>query len=126
MGPILLGDCAQLILYGGLVAHAAHFMSGSLWPRCSRGLRAGILAILLLVTLSSMTALYDLWFYGTLRKSSVDAVLSGTVIEALEPLLVGLTAVAVQTIMALRVSKVCLLFQVFLLSALTVRGCQGR
>ncbi|KAL8292456.1 hypothetical protein RQP46_001068 [Phenoliferia psychrophenolica] len=98
-----MGDSCLLILWGVLAAHATRFVAGPQWPRFSLTLRAGVLFVLLLTTLSTMAALYDIWHYATLVNASMDDLLMGTTLESLEPLLVGLCAVCVQTIMALRV-----------------------
>ena len=83
---------------------------------------------MVLVTSSVLAAIYDLWHYGTLADATMDDLLMGTKVEALEPLFVGLTAVSVQIIMTVRASKVCglsvMIHVVELTRTVALRSCK--
>lgn len=62
--------------------------------------------LLLLVTVSTAVYAHDIWLFGTLSEHTISNLVTGTSIEAFEPLLLLLVASTVQVTLVLRSSKV--------------------
>ncbi|KAM0752064.1 hypothetical protein T439DRAFT_379189 [Meredithblackwellia eburnea MCA 4105] len=105
-GPFIMGDIAQVALWGVLLSTAGHFIASPAWSKYSCSLRGVVYLVLLLATFSTAMAITDLWYYSTLVSDSLDVILKGTLFGALEPLGVGMIAVVVQAVLVLRASKV--------------------
>lgn len=58
------------------------------------------------MTVSTAVYAHDIWFFGTLSEHTISSLVTGTSIEAFEPLLLLLVASTVQVTLVLRSSKV--------------------
>ncbi|KAL8293295.1 hypothetical protein RQP46_000989 [Phenoliferia psychrophenolica] len=65
VGPIMMGDAAQCILWGVLTTQAARFTASPSWPKFSPAVRVAVAIVVGLATLSTCTAIADFWVYGT-------------------------------------------------------------
>ncbi|KAL8276432.1 hypothetical protein RQP46_011184 [Phenoliferia psychrophenolica] len=65
VGPIIMGDATQLILWGVLTTQAIRFTASPSWPKFSPVIRVAVVVVLFLATLSTITAVTDFWVYGT-------------------------------------------------------------
>lgn len=102
---MLLGDCLQLTLYGLLISAFSSWINSS-WSRTPRLPRITITFVLVLVTLVTSFNVVDILHFGTLQVRTDDALLTGTMTEALEPLLVGVIGALVESLLVYSVAKV--------------------
>ncbi|KAL8276084.1 hypothetical protein RQP46_011516 [Phenoliferia psychrophenolica] len=105
VGPIVMGSVAQLILWGVMMSQATLFMANPSWSDFSPAVRVAVIVVVGLSTLSTCTAMSDMWTYGTSYANTVDD-LGNPLVLSLELLLVGCIAILSQTVLAARASKV--------------------
>lgn len=130
-GPVILGQVAAVMMYGVLLSEFSSYVHSPAWRRTGRAMRCIICGIMLAVTgaslplspprpttgseadsrLTSATAsvalaLHDIFFYGTLPTDDLDFILHGTRAQAIEPVVAGVIAFAVQVILIQRVLKI--------------------
>ncbi|GAA5914350.1 hypothetical protein JCM6882_008169 [Rhodosporidiobolus microsporus] len=101
-----MGQVATILFYGILLAVFTRFLDSSAWRRASISLRLIIIWVVCLATVSMGLGVHDVWHYSSLVADDVNVVLSGTMAQAVEPLISGATAFTVQTVLVLRVAKV--------------------
>lgn len=89
-----------------MISHYALWRATKSWRRTSRAERWIIHIVLILVTLSTSLYAHDIWYFGTLPVSAVSSILTGTAVEAFEPLLVLIVATIVQVTLVFRASRV--------------------
>ncbi|KAL8279690.1 hypothetical protein RQP46_008003 [Phenoliferia psychrophenolica] len=102
IGPVVLGESAQIILWGVLAGTVGRFVSSAQWGKLSMRVKVMIGTVLLLVTGSTGTAIYTLWNAGTAPPKNLLGTLEVTVGQAVNIFLVGLVAALVQSIMIMR------------------------
>ena len=68
VGPIIIGDCVNLVLWSLLATCGLQFVLSAQWQRFSLKLRAAFSVVLLFCTLDTGTAFYTLWHYGTTQE----------------------------------------------------------
>lgn len=96
-----------MALWGVLVSHAGHTVSSSSWKGFSTPLRSTVYLLLILTAFSTSISINDFWFYGTsTTNGNLTRILRGSLLEALEPVVLGTIAVIVQCVMLVRVNKV--------------------
>ncbi|KAM0751447.1 hypothetical protein T439DRAFT_380411 [Meredithblackwellia eburnea MCA 4105] len=61
--------------------------------------------IIALTTLSTALDISDIWHFGTLQLRTVETLLQGTLVETIEPVIVGCVAVCTQGILVVRAAK---------------------
>ncbi|KAL8276379.1 hypothetical protein RQP46_011224 [Phenoliferia psychrophenolica] len=105
LGPVLLGDCLQLILFGILVSAVFSYLNSGSYARTSKFSQVIVAAVVLLATLSTMLDVGDIWYFGTLQTRTEGSLLSGTLIESCEPLLVGVIGALVETVLVMFVER---------------------
>ncbi|KAI5479931.1 hypothetical protein MNV49_002221 [Pseudohyphozyma bogoriensis] len=105
VGPVLLGQVFALTAYGVLLSTFYHYSCSEAWPRISRILKVTVWAVVVLNAFECALAAHDIWYYGTLLSDDVYTLLAGTLVECLEPLVSGLVAAIVQTLLAIRGSR---------------------
>ncbi|KAK4050397.1 hypothetical protein OIV83_003467 [Microbotryomycetes sp. JL201] len=105
LGPVLLGDACNLVLFGLLLSSFTNFVKSSAWRASSRKLRCTIVAVILVVGAIVGLQTYDLWYFGTLQSRELSTLLRGTWPEAFEPVLAGLVGAIVESILVTRASR---------------------
>lgn len=101
-----MGDCFSLVVWGLLISNFSHMLSTPSWGRTSTATRWTTYIVLTLATLSTALYIHGIWFFSTTYLGNLDLILSGTFVEALELLVLGIIAAIVQVTLTLRASKV--------------------
>ncbi|KAM0755515.1 hypothetical protein T439DRAFT_351298 [Meredithblackwellia eburnea MCA 4105] len=99
LGPVMLGDCFQLILFGVSLALYSSYITSS---RPSQFARLITTTVILLSCLITGLYINDIWFFSTLQQRTEDDLLTGTFVETLEPLFVGVVGALVQGVLIRR------------------------
>ncbi|KAM0787673.1 hypothetical protein ACM66B_003736 [Microbotryomycetes sp. NB124-2] len=122
LGPILLGCCVHLVLFGVLLSVAASLTRSQAWtgdfvgtwPQSNspertkfqldrhRCIKALVLLVLVLAATSAGLQVSDIWHFAMLQDRSLNSLMSGTVCQMIEPSLVGLSGAIVQSILLSR------------------------
>lgn len=97
---------AQLILFGFIISHLINLRSTNTWIKSSNGTRAICWAVMLLNMAFTGMVAHDIWHYGTYPLRGLYDIISGTLVQATEPLILGLIAIAVQLTLGWRSSRV--------------------
>ncbi|GAA5850004.1 hypothetical protein JCM8547_000979 [Rhodosporidiobolus lusitaniae] len=106
LGPVILGQVAQILLYGILVVVFFRFLTSSAWSRAKWHLRLVSIFVVGLATASTGLGINDIWFYATAITADINVILGGTAAQGYEPVLLGVIAFTVQVVLVLRVVKV--------------------
>ncbi|GAA6035126.1 hypothetical protein JCM8097_006377 [Rhodosporidiobolus ruineniae] len=106
IGPVIMGQVATILFYGILVSVFTRFLGSKAWTRANWSLRITILFVVALSSAAVGLAIHDLWFYATLVTADPNVATNGTVLQAIEPGIVGLIALLDQVTLVLRVAKI--------------------
>ncbi|KAM0787674.1 hypothetical protein ACM66B_003737 [Microbotryomycetes sp. NB124-2] len=131
LGPILIGCCFHLVLYGLLLGTFFKFTQTSAWKddgqddhgaslphgssnsgfrrRCGLTVlsrrewtKAIVCFVMLLATASVGMQTYDIFYFGVLQSRSVFSLVRGTVTELVEPVVAGVTGAIVESVLLAR------------------------
>ncbi|GAA5839382.1 hypothetical protein JCM11251_003964 [Rhodosporidiobolus azoricus] len=106
LGPVIMGQVATVLFYGILLSVFTRFLGSASWKRASPLLRGVMLVVIGLATVATGLGIHDLWHYASLVTDDIAVVLSGSMPQAVEPLISGVTGFTVQAVLVLRVAKV--------------------
>ncbi|ORY55949.1 hypothetical protein BCR35DRAFT_355671 [Leucosporidium creatinivorum] len=106
IGPVLLGAMVQIALFGFTISHLINLRSTQTWIRSSGGTRAICWAVMLLNTAFTGMIAHDIWHYGTLPQRGIYDIIAGTLVQAVEPILLGVVALIVQLTLGWRSSRI--------------------
>lgn len=96
----------QLMLYGILLSAVYSFCTSTAFPRTTTFSRAIIATVVVLTSLHTALNVNDILHFGTLQARDEGSLLTGTLVEACEPFVVGLIGALVEAILVLRAAKV--------------------
>lgn len=102
----MAGAMAQLVLFGFTLSHLINLRSTNTWLKSSNGTRAICWAVLLLNTAFTGMIAHDVWHYGTYPLRGLYDIIAGTLVQAVEPMLLGVIAIVVQLTLGWRSSRV--------------------
>lgn len=101
-----MGAMVQILLYGFVLSHLLHFAKSPTWRRSSALTKIVVCVVMLLNTAYTGFVGHDIWYFGTLPRRQYDVVVDGSLIQGIEPIVLGAIALIVQTTLALRSSRV--------------------
>lgn len=97
---------AQLVLFGFTISYLINLRSTKTWLKSSNGTRAICWLVVLLNTAFTGMVAHDIWHYGTLPLRGFYDIIAGTLVQAVEPMLLGVIAMIVQLTLGWRSSRV--------------------
>ncbi|GAA6038988.1 hypothetical protein JCM8097_000142 [Rhodosporidiobolus ruineniae] len=102
LGPTSAGSQVALVLYGLYLALHVRYTTSELYSRLARRVKATLWTVFLLLTVYTALLFVDSTYWTTTLSRSPDDIRSGSVLDALLPLIAGLVQLPVQAILALR------------------------
>ncbi|ORY88167.1 hypothetical protein BCR35DRAFT_324440 [Leucosporidium creatinivorum] len=93
-------------LYGSIISHLLNLRSSPTWTRSTRLTKLVCYGTVLINTAYTALLCHDIWYYGTLPDRAFLSVASGTLPQAIEPIVLSAIALVVQITLGVRSSRI--------------------
>lgn len=105
MGPFYIGWSVNQILWGVLITLFTSYLGSDLYKRDARYVKVSIWLIVLICTVNAAISMEETFHFGVTQDRDAETFFRGTFAASFQPLLTGLTAFLVQSLLTIRASK---------------------